>query len=815
MGKKLYIRFMGLTEDANELINEAVDISGTNCCRNVNCVCLFLAVLKTTGRGKKFLEHYETTYDEVYDKFKELVRRKVYGYFDSSNVPVQAEHFSKEALSLIMTAGVGAVFKHITSADELISSLLENCSQDLADFLEYIDMDIDELKEIKEKAFMIPEELRDFVKDLTDSDIIHEHNFVDKHGYTDEMIEILSRKQKANPCLVGEAGVGKTSAVYALVKRVIEDNNSVPEYLKNTHICYVNGTMLIAGTCFRGDFEERIRTLLSWAEETDCIIFLDEIHTFLNSDNNSTAGNMIKKYLSDGSIKIIGATTTKEYHKYIEGDTAFDRRIQKVEFKEPSKEETLDILYGSISNYEWYHKVDVSDDILELSVNLADKYMKNKYFPDKAVTIIDQACAKAKVSGKKVVSEDDIYKVVSKLATVNVDRLAGDAKKALIELEGTLGKRVIGQAEAVKVVSQAIRRSKAEVNDRKKPLASFIFVGPTGVGKTELCRVLSEEVAIGDAPLIKIDMSEYAERYDVSKMIGSAPGFVGYGEGGQLTEKVKHNPYSIVLFDEIEKAHPDVFNIFLQILDEGKLTDGEGVTVDFTNCIIVMTSNAGYGVDGMRRKKLGFNSDNKPLTAKEKEKIAKEALESTFRPELLNRLDNIIIFESLDKDTCKSITRLGLDKLAARVKESNDICLTYTDKAVEYITENGYSDKYGARNINREIQDSVENQLADMILMDKLTSGSNAKICMQSEMTGDSKAEMTTTGAGASKNEMTTDSDELIIVKNGTHAKISKTVKRKRAAATEISDRPKKKKETVHPHIGGIVEPDKEKVPAK
>lgn len=795
MAKGMYIRLAGISEEANQVINEAIELSGDSKCENVSCVHLFLAILKMTGRGKSILNNYNTSYDEVFDKFNELVKKKVYGYFDSTGIEIQPEHFSQAMLNIIMQGSVSIIFGHAINVDDMLKFMLENQPKEFIDFLDYVGMSVDGINSVKETVFTIPEFLQEFVQDVSESDEVKKYTYVDNHGYSDEMIKILGRKKKANPCLVGDAGVGKTSAVYALVQRMMR--GQVPDYLKKTKVVYVNGTMLISGTRFRGDFEERLKGLMEWASETDCIIFLDEMHTFLNSDNTSTAGNMIKKYLSDGSIKVIGATTVKEYHKYIEKDTAFDRRMQRIDFKEPSKEETINMINQSLCDYEEFHGVDVPDELIETTVNLADKYMKGKFFPDKAFTILDQACVETKVAGKKKVSEKCVYEVVSKIAGVNTAKMKGDAKKNLLSLEDILGKRVIGQAEAVKVVSKAIRRSRAEVNNKNKPLASFIFVGPTGVGKTELCRVLSEEVAIGDAPLIKIDMSEYAERYDISKMIGSAPGFVGYGEGGQLTEKVKHNPYSIVLFDEIEKAHPDVFNIFLQILDEGKLTDGEGVMVDFTNCIIVMTSNAGYGADGMSKKKLGFNSESKPLTSKEKEKIAKEALEATFRPELLNRLDNIVIFESLDKETCKSITRLSMDKLADRLKANRNIQMSYTDGVVDYITENGYSGKYGARNINREIQDSIEDKLADLILSDYLIDGCSCTVDM-------------------------TDEGEVGVVrtcKGKAHKKSNASSNRPRRSTSEGDNSGNKRDKSksgsnMTGRIGGVGSPSKETVPA-
>lgn len=726
---KQYVYFPWCSASVNEVINDAVEISGDTRCEKIGLGHFFLSLLKNTGYGENILEYYNMTWKEVYSNYIELVKKGMFGYFDSSDVPVSPENFSDSAFKVVTSGSIQFIIVHRQlQLEDFIDAVIAADESELKGFLGCLGMNLSEIVEISKKSIKIPEQLAEFVQDLREDKNVTKYTYVDK--YSDEMIEVLSRKNKANPCLVGEAGVGKTSAVYALNQRIMSGN--VPEYLKDVHIYYVNGSNLISGTRYRGDFEERIKDLMSWASQDNCILFLDELHTFLNSDNNSTAGNMIKKSLSDGTLRIIGATTIKEYHKYVEQDSAFDRRLQRIDFKEPSKAEAIEIINGSIRNFEQFHGIGIPDGLVEQAVNLSDRYIRDKFLPDKAFTILDQACARVKVNGGTSVTDDTILEVVSRITGINVARLSKEAKKGLLTLEDKLSAKVIGQEDAVKVVSKAIRRAKAEVSCQNKPLASFIFVGPTGVGKTELCRVLSKEVAFGDTPLIKIDMSEYADRFDVNKMIGSAPGFVGYGEGGQLTEKVKHNPYSIVLFDEIEKAHPDVFNIFLQILDEGHLTDGSGQTVDFSNCIIVMTSNAGYGADGMNKKKLGFVEDSKSITLKERERIAMEALESTFKPELLNRLDNIVIFNALTKEQCHDITRLSLDKLVERIMETKQIKLSYTDELVELITENGYSGKYGARNINREIQDTVEDKLSEAILSDEVLEGDAIEVDVDS-----------------------------------------------------------------------------------
>jgi ATP-dependent Clp protease ATP-binding subunit ClpC len=701
-------------------------------CENVNLVHIFLALIEKTNTGRSMLKHMDTTFDMIYSSYQNLANAGKYGHLDTSNIQFDMDFFSTDALNLIGEATQNAVLnRQQATCDSLLDLLLDSESNEFLEFLNYIDITVEAIKNIKIKEFYIPEEIRAFVEDMNESESVINATYSDVAEYTNEMVEVLSRKLKANPCLVGEAGVGKTSIVNAFVKDIV--NKNVPQQFVDTHVCYINSALLISGTRYRGDFEERMKALLEWASSTDVIIFLDEIHTFINlgksgDSSSDTAGNMIKKYLSDGSIRIIGATTNKEFHKYIEGDTAFDRRLQKLIVKEPTPEKAIHMIKSSITDYETFHKVKVTEDSIELAVRLSDRYMKDKFLPDKAYTILDQACAKAKLAKVKKVRNEDILGVVSKITSINVNKLNESEQSQLLKLEETISDNLIGQKNAVKTVSRAIRRAKADIHENTKPLASFLFVGPTGVGKTELCKILSKEVAVGDMPLIKIDMSEYSEKSSVSKMLGSTPGYIGYGEGGQLTEKVKANPHSLILFDEIEKAHPEVFNVFLQLLDEGRLTDGEGQTVDFTNCIIVMTSNAGYGADGMNKQPLGFGGNAEAKSTRETEKIAMQALESTFKPEFLNRIDNLVIFEKLTKEQCKEITKLLLNKLTDRIKSNKNIDVTFDESVITRITDNGYSDKYGARNLKREIQDTVEDELSDAILSNKIYSGCKAVV---------------------------------------------------------------------------------------
>lgn len=757
-----------LTDDANVVLNQAIELSMEQGCNTIGAVHFFLALLNNSELGQKILERNNIDFQYLYNIYAQLASKGEYsinvlrdisdpskqtlgseimynrsiGNITDDRAPSDEEinsnpilRVTKEMINLIDALsstqdhnfGIMSIFvvKQV-SADQLMDGMLNILkSKQLDKFCEEAGISLDDISKTFKSAFTLPEDLASFVTDMNSDEKIKSETVAYSDEYVDKMFEILSRKLKSNPCLVGPAGVGKTSIVNRLVQRIVKSEN-VPVRLKNYHIVYINSSLLTADTMYRGQFEERMKRLLEWAEQKEVILFLDEFHTFINAGSNSNeadgAGNMIKKYLSDGTIKVIGATTTEEYHKFIEKDSAFDRRLQRVEVKEPDAQKTLNIVRSSIGDYEQYHGVVVSDDSLELAVKLSDRYIRDKYFPDKAFTVIDQACAKVQISDVVNVTESDVINVVSEITGINVEKLSKSQCKQILNLEKTIGKNLIGQKNAVSTVCNAIRRSKSGIHDPNRPLASLLFVGPTGVGKTELCKVLAKEIGLSKESFIKVDMSEFKEEYSISKLIGSAPGYVGYGEGNIFTEKVKHNPYSLVLFDEIEKAHPSVFNTMLQLLDEGRLTDSEGTTVDFTNCIIVMTSNAGYGADGMHKGSFGFG-ENKELDDPHRiEKIAFEALEQTFRPEFLNRLDNIVIFDKLTEEQTKEIAKLQLNKLADRIKEQ-DISLKFDRTLIDAITSRGYSDKYGARNIRREIQDTVEDKLSTALLSDDIKQG--------------------------------------------------------------------------------------------
>lgn len=545
----------------------------------------------------------------------------------------------------------------------------------------------------------------------------------------DAIIEVLGRRVKNNPCVVGDPGVGKTAIVQGLAQRIVDGN--VPSYMRNKFILSVDVTSIVSGTKFRGDFEERMNRILNEAARTgNVILFFDEMHMLIeagsSSDSAMTASNILKPAISHGDVQIIGATTTKEYRRFIEKDKAFERRIERINIGEPSIELAEKMVHATIDKYNEFHNSTITDAAIHEAVVLSDRYIPEKKLPDKAITLIDETAARLKKylkTGESFeITASDVKDTISKLTNIDVGDLDDTARSKLKNLSDNLHHYVIGQDSAVTELSKAIKRSRTGIKDPNKPAGSFLFVGPTGVGKTELTKALAIELYGSTKELIRFDMSEFMEKHSVSKMIGSPPGYVGYGEGGQLTEAVRRKPNSIILFDEIEKAHPDVFNVLLQVLDDGQLTDSEGNRVDFKNTIIIMTSNAGYGADMMNKGKIGFSSGSNTVESDRKEKIALESLESTFRPEFLNRLDKIIIFEKLTMSENLSITELLLKQLKKRVRNAG-ISIQWTEDAVKVITELGYSEKYGARNIKRKVQELVEDRIADLIVDEEIAEG--------------------------------------------------------------------------------------------
>ena len=646
--------------------------------------------------------------------------------------------------------------------------------------------------------------LKQYARDLTQAARSGELDPVIGRGQEIErIIQILSRRTKNNPVLIGEPGVGKSAVVEGLAQRIVTDN--IPEILKDKKLMTLDMGSLIAGSKYRGEFEERLKNAIAEVRKAgNVILFIDEIHTLVGAgkaEGSMDAANILKPALARGEVQCIGATTLDEYRKHIEKDAALERRFQPVTVGEPSAEEALEILRGLRDRYEAHHKVRITDDALQAAVSLSDRYISDRFLPDKAIDLMDEAASrvriqsytappdvknqeaqlnavitekkeaiarqdyekaaalrdqerklKAEIEGlraaweqkknasREIVTEEEIAHIVSSWTGIPVKKMTEGESQRLLHLEEVLHKRVIGQEEAVKAVSRAIRRARAGLQDPKRPIGSFIFLGPTGVGKTELCRALGEAMFGDEDALIRIDMSEYMEKHTVSRLIGSPPGYVGYEEGGQLTEAVRRKPYSVVLLDEVEKAHPDVFNILLQIMEDGRLTDNSGRVVNFKNTIIVMTSNAGAHAIGHSRI-LGFGSAIDLARSYEtmKEQVMKE-VKDIFRPEFINRVDELIVFHALDQTDIDKIAYLMISQVADRLKKRG-MHLTFDNEVVALLSKEGYDPQYGARPLRRVIQRTVEDALSEEIIAGRLALGDDVRLFVKEGKIAFEKAE--------------------------------------------------------------------------
>ena len=615
---------------------------------------------------------------------------------------------------------------------------------------------------------------------------------VGRNKEIERVIQILSRRTKNNPCLVGDPGVGKTAIAEGLAQRI--QNGDVPEILIGKRLVALDLSSMVAGSKYRGEFEERIKRVLQevTSSNNNVILFIDELHTLIGAgaaEGALDAANILKPALARGEMQVIGATTLDEFRKYIEKDAALERRFQPVMVDEPSEEEAIAILTGIRDKYEAHHGVKITEDAIEACVKLAGRYITDRFFPDKAIDLLDEASSKVRLrqytappnikelnsqiidldvekeaaikteefekagmlkqkqnalktqleeaqsEWKKrntkddlVVDEEEIADVVSNWTGVPVKKLQSEESQRLMQMEDTLHERIIGQNQAVTTLSRAIRRGRVGLKDPKRPIGSFMFLGPTGVGKTSLCRALAEILFGDENAVIRVDMSEFMEKHSISRMIGSPPGYVGYDEGGQLSEKVRRKPYSVVLFDEVEKAHPDVFNVLLQMLDDGHITDAQGRKINFKNTVIIMTSNAGAR-SIVSPKKLGFVSEiDAERSYEDMKKLVMDEVKQLFRPEFLNRIDDIIVFHPLDKDDVKQIAVLRLKDTAARVLHNVGITLEYSDELVDHIAEEGYDPVYGARPLLRVIQNQIEDELAEAVLIGKFKEGDTVKV---------------------------------------------------------------------------------------
>ena len=641
--------------------------------------------------------------------------------------------------------------------------------------------------------------LKEFTRDLTaDARAGKLDPVIGRDSEIQRVIQILSRRTKNNPCLIGEPGVGKTAIAEGLARKIVLGD--VPDDLLDKRLLSLDLSGMVAGTKYRGEFEERIKKVLEEVQKSgNVILFIDELHTIVgagSAEGAVDAANIIKPALGRGEIQVIGATTLNEYRKYIEKDAALERRFQPVQVGEPSREASLEILKGLREKYEQHHKLHITDEALEAAVNLSARYINDRFLPDKAIDLMDEAASRVRMEAEELspelksleekinalvkdkeaaiaaqdyekaaqlrdieknyrdqvelerekrkknsaqhrpVTEEDIAAVVSGWTGIPVTRLTEDEGERLLHMEDTLHKRVVGQDEAVKAVARAIRRGRVGLKDPKRPIGSFLFLGPTGVGKTELCKSLAEAMFGDENAMIRIDMSEYMERHTVSRLIGSPPGYVGHDEGGQLTEKVRRKPYSVVLFDEIEKAHEDVWNVLLQILDDGRITDSQGRTVDFKNTVIVMTSNIGAKALTAAGAKLGFSSeergsdpDAETAFQRARDTVMAE-LRQTFRPEFLNRIDDIIVFRALTQEDIQEVARRMLNTVSARM-ETMGIHLDASNEAVAELAKEGFDPKYGARPLRRAIQSKVEDAVAEKMLDGTFQTGDTARLTVE------------------------------------------------------------------------------------
>ena len=793
--------FTGFTEKANEALNQAINSAQLLGHTYVGSEHLLLGLLRVgSGVAATVLNNNGITAENIEQQLKNTI---------GSGTPTRLspDYFTPRAKRVIETAitGCNNLGKKYVGTEHLLIAILSEGDNYAVRFIGELGVDAATVTAQALKAAGIePEEmqgnsntdindgkkgdkgsmLRKFGRDLTaEAKKGKIDPVIGRSAEIERVIQILCRRTKNNPCLIGEPGVGKTAIIEGLAQKII--SGDVPEILQDKKLFTLDLTGMVAGTKYRGDFEERIKGVIEEVTKSnDIILFIDEIHTIIgagSAEGSTDAANILKPSLARGDFQLIGATTISEYRKNIEKDSALERRFQPVTVNEPSEEDAVLILKGLRDKYEAHHKVAITDEAIEAAVTLSARYINDRFLPDKAIDLIDEAASKIRLSvgaapdslkdlEEKIsaiaaekddainsqeferaanlrdeekrlielrdtqkndwknnrttgsVTGETIAEIVSSWTGVPVVQLTEEESERLLKLEGVLHERLVGQHEAVTAIAKAIRRGRVGLKDPKRPIGSFIFLGPTGVGKTELCKALAEAMFGSENMMIRLDMSEYMEKHTVSRLVGSPPGYVGFEEGGQLTEKVRRQPYSVVLFDEIEKAHPDVFNILLQILEDGILTDSQGRRVDFKNTVIIMTSNIGARLITEKKVSFGFGDNNDGVdNADIKEKVLGE-LKSAFRPEFLNRVDDTIVFTKLSSEEIKQIAAKMLENLKKRLLNLN-IKAEFTDNTLSRLAEKGFDAIYGARPLRREIQNSIEDALSEKILDGSVKNG--------------------------------------------------------------------------------------------
>lgn len=805
-------KFTGFTQKANTALNAAIEYAENLGHTYIGSEHLLLGLLSSEGSvAYTALTARNITADNVETAVRNSVGIGTPTVLSPNDFTPRSKNIIETAVTIARSLGHGYV-----GTEHLLIAILRDSSCYAMDILDAMNVSAADIAEEITKSVNVSQNdaspksktqskgktetptLDQFGRDLT---AIARQGKIDpvigRQKEIERVIQILCRRTKNNPCLIGEPGVGKTAIAEGLALKIA--SGEVPEILKDKRIVALDLTGMVAGTKYRGDFEERIKSAIDEVSKAgNIILFIDEVHTLIGAgaaEGAVDAANILKPALARGEMQVIGATTIEEYRKNIEKDSALERRFQSVLVGEPSREEAVEILKGIRDKYEAHHKVKITDEAIEAAVKMSSRYIGDRFLPDKAIDLIDEAASKvrlraytppedireleekikrineekasavnsqnfeqaaalrdeekevkahlenAKEVWKKqnsetngVVTPDEIAAIVSEWTHIPVVQLTEEESQRLLHMEEELHRRIVGQDQAVSAVAKAIRRGRVGLKDPNRPTGSFIFLGPTGVGKTELCKTLAATLFGDESAMIRLDMSEFMEKHTVSKLVGSPPGYVGYDEGGQLTEKVRRKPYSVVLFDEIEKAHPDVFNMLLQILDDGVLTDSQGRKVDFKNCIIIMTSNVGAKlITNAGNAALGFKGEegNGTMSQSDIKDAVMGELKKCFRPEFLNRVDDIIVFEQLNKDDIKEIARRMLKTLKNRVHDMG-IELSFDDSAIEKIADEGFDPVYGARPLRRAIQSEIEDKLSEEMLDGRITSG-NKYVCKHSD----------------------------------------------------------------------------------